>query len=232
METGSCDFYVYVHRKISDGTIFYVGKGRGDRLYKKSGRSKHWLNTASKHGFYWQLVECDLSESDAFIKERILISKLGRSRLTNGTDGGEGWSGGEWNENHRAALEIPLRNCSGETFRSASEAARYLKLNGYSRASQGCISAAARGVKKSAYGRVWWEDGGIAKQPYSASRQHRNVPVLRSDGRHFISLYEAVEELRREGFEKASHPHISSCCRGKRKSYCSYGWSYKEEKND
>ena len=44
-------FYVYVHKRNDNGSIFYVGKGKGYRSKSKSGRSKHWFNIVNKHGY-------------------------------------------------------------------------------------------------------------------------------------------------------------------------------------
>ena len=35
-------FYVYTHRRASNGVVFYVGKGHGRRAYVKSHRGKWW----------------------------------------------------------------------------------------------------------------------------------------------------------------------------------------------
>ena len=43
-------YYLYVHRKATDGSIFYVGKGKGDRWRSTNRTNKHWQNTATKYG--------------------------------------------------------------------------------------------------------------------------------------------------------------------------------------
>jgi len=87
------DFYVYVHRRKSDGSIFYVGKGCGRRAWKRIGRNSHWQNIVAKHGFAWEIVHSGLTEDEAIASEVSLIASLGRDALCNLTDGGEGMSG-------------------------------------------------------------------------------------------------------------------------------------------
>ena len=89
----SDDFYVYLHRRKTDGRVFYVGKGRGKRAFAKCNRNKHWQNTAAKHGFDVQFVETGIPEALAFELERELIALIGRDALCNVTDGGDGVAG-------------------------------------------------------------------------------------------------------------------------------------------
>jgi len=88
-------FYVYFHKKISDGVIFYVGKGSNRRAFSKSGRNAYWNNVVNKHGYEIEIFKNNLSENDAFELERLAIKTLKEIGvpLTNMTDGGEG-SGG------------------------------------------------------------------------------------------------------------------------------------------
>ena len=89
-------YYVYIHRRLSDGQVFYVGKGKGKRAYSTSGRNKRWLNTYNKHGFVVEIVASDLTEGDAFSIEKDVISQMRElypSTMCNMTDGGEGVSG-------------------------------------------------------------------------------------------------------------------------------------------
>jgi len=102
--TENC-YYVYYHRRLTDGSIFYVGKGKGRRSKITHKRNKFWQAVANKHGFYVDELCSELSESDAFSLEISEISRLKGSgvRLTNITDGGEGGSGapGYWKGKRR-----------------------------------------------------------------------------------------------------------------------------------
>lgn len=87
-------YYVYIHRRATDGTPFYVGKGRGYRGWRYKGtRSKFWMNTAIKNGVIVEIYKSDLSEVCAFSLEKILIDSYGIENLCNLSLGGDGKSG-------------------------------------------------------------------------------------------------------------------------------------------
>lgn len=87
-------YCVYAHRKITDGSIFYVGKARGHKRAKsKSARSEYWKRVERKHGRTVQIVLDGLSNDEACELEMLLISEIGRDNLVNMTDGGEGTPG-------------------------------------------------------------------------------------------------------------------------------------------
>lgn len=99
-------FYVYLHRRASDGRVFYVGKGCGRRAWIESGRNRHWQNVAAKHGFTVEIYRDALTEIDAHALEVELIAQYGRANLCNLTDGGEGASGVVWTDAQREAKRI------------------------------------------------------------------------------------------------------------------------------
>ena len=98
------DFYVYIHKRQSDGIVFYVGKGRGKRAYYFHERNDHWKKTLKKHGCNVEIVERRLSECEAFKLEKILIAKFQSEKLCNKTNGGEGISGYKFNEDQKKRM--------------------------------------------------------------------------------------------------------------------------------
>lgn len=81
-------FYVYFHKR-PDGTIFYVGKGHGKRAWVKKSRNNHWNNVVNKYGgFEVEIVVDNLTEQEAFFKEREFVLSIGIDNLTNQTLGG------------------------------------------------------------------------------------------------------------------------------------------------
>jgi hypothetical protein len=89
---------VYLHRKKTEGTIFYVGMGEQDRAYTTHSRNKWWTNVYKKHDRVVDIVAKDLSIDDAYELEVFLISEIGRrdlglGNLVNLDNGGEGASG-------------------------------------------------------------------------------------------------------------------------------------------
>lgn len=94
-------FYVYVHRRKSDGSVFYVGKGKGGRYKRKQGRSEYWHRTANRHGWECEIVFPNLTEQCAFSIEKALISSI--DGLVNLCTGGEGAAGIPKSEAWKAA---------------------------------------------------------------------------------------------------------------------------------
>jgi hypothetical protein len=87
-------FYVYKYIR-EDGTPYYIGKGSGDRAYKKW--SKKDVKPPKDHTKI-VIVQNNLTESQAFDLEIKLIAEYGRKDmgtgiLRNKTNGGEGSSG-------------------------------------------------------------------------------------------------------------------------------------------
>ena len=94
-------FYVYIHRKATDNSVFYIGKGCKYRAYEvhKSKRSLHWIRVYQKHGRTVEIVQDNLTEKEALDLEVKLISQYGIENLCNHSSGGEsGGSGRVWTE--------------------------------------------------------------------------------------------------------------------------------------
>ena len=86
-------FYTYAYLR-EDKTPYYIGKGKGDRVYKKSKNDIRPPRDKSKI----ILLKQNLSEGDAFNHEKYMIAIFGRKDLGTGilhnrTDGGDGSSG-------------------------------------------------------------------------------------------------------------------------------------------
>lgn len=89
---------VYIHRKKSDNTVFYVGYSSNlTRPYNLTGRSTYWHHIYKKHGRDVEIVISGLKKEEALRQEINLIEYYGRTKdggtLCNLTDGGEGSSG-------------------------------------------------------------------------------------------------------------------------------------------
>lgn len=223
-------FYVYLHRKASDGSIFYVGKGTGRRAWARENRSFRWSRISGKNGVLVAVVQESMTEDDAFILECWLIAKLRHDGidLCNLTDGGEGLSGhvrsDESKERTAKARRKAIETSSGEVFASAASAARFLRLNGWPKACSSTISSCAVGKNGSAYGRAWFYRGEPAK-PYVAPN-NKSRPVVSCRAETFKSSGEAERWLRSNDYPKAKSCRISECCRGLINRCYDRTWTY------
>lgn len=82
-------YYVYVYKNPIDGVPFYVGKGCGNRCYKHLKETKDNTENYKKYCIIKylrnlglspeiEIISSDLSESDAYDLEKMLIEKYGR----------------------------------------------------------------------------------------------------------------------------------------------------------
>lgn len=88
-------FYIYIWIRLDKNTVFYVGKGSGNRYKDMSMRNRYFLNVVNKVGednVEIKIIEDNLLEQEAFEKEIYYIQyyKEQGCKLTNMTSGGEG----------------------------------------------------------------------------------------------------------------------------------------------
>ena len=85
------EYYVYKHIRLKDGSIFYIGKGKGDRMYSADRRNEHWKRIVKKDGgFTAQLIKDNITDEEALQLEMCIIKEIGMENLTNMTEGGNG----------------------------------------------------------------------------------------------------------------------------------------------
>ncbi len=94
---------VYFHINPVKNEVFYVGIGINNRAYSKKNRSKIWHNTVKKYNYVVDITETNLTWEQACEREKFYIAKLGRydlgkGRLVNMTDGGDGIKGYKFTE--------------------------------------------------------------------------------------------------------------------------------------
>lgn len=112
-------FYVYEHWRLDRDECFYVGKGNGDRAYRRNGRGQHWNNIVSKlerigSGYEIRLVATGLTEKLSFDleKERIAFWR-DKVDLANKTDGGDGVSGLKMSQEAKAKMSEKAKGRPG-----------------------------------------------------------------------------------------------------------------------
>lgn len=167
-------YYTYIHRRMSNGTPFYVGKGKGNRAWERTKsdcRSDHWINCARKNGVIVEICQDGLDEDSAYLLEAWVIQKLKNDgvSLVNQSDGGVGPYGQKHSDETRRkisdAMQFPVWNDDGERFKNACEAARVMRTRGYPKAASSGIFAACKDGSKSdtCYGHAWSKQGVPAK---------------------------------------------------------------------
>ena len=106
------NYYTYAYLR-EDGTPYYIGKGRGNRIYQKSGDVIKPPKNKNRIIFLKQ----NLTENNAFKHEIYMISIFGRKDLNTGilhnrTNGGEGASGHIQSEEAKQKRSIALKGKS------------------------------------------------------------------------------------------------------------------------
>lgn len=212
-------FYVYVHRRKTDGRIFYVGKGNGYRCSTTNGRNKYWHRVAKKHGWTWEKPYQNLTESCAHMIEKMLIYAL-RHQLTNVTDGGEGVCGlvhTEETKRKMVANRKPgwIPHLAGKKMPQETKDKLRIAHLGKRQSPEHAAKSRVSKLGKS--------------QPQSARdfiSKLKSKPVISSNGEIFPSATEAARALSIRLGLSCSQGNISMVANGLRENAYGLSWSY------
>lgn len=106
-------YYVYEYYIVDTDEVIYVGKGKDKRYKDTKHRNKFFKDMYSTHNCYVRIIYNNLSETEAFEKEKQLIELYKNTkpeyRLTNQTDGGEGISGYKHTEEYKLKYSKMLK---------------------------------------------------------------------------------------------------------------------------
>lgn len=248
--TASKEFYVYVHRRASDGRVFYVGKGSNNRAYVDVGRTRYWRNIVKKHGLIVEIVESGMQEWWAFEMERELIAYYGRDNLCNLTDGGDGASGAVKSDATRKRISEmktgkPMPDLMGENaiiHRPGMKERMFASQRGQKRPSiSGDKNPSKRPevrLKQSLahLGKPKSESHRLALSKANLGKKNPKIeggknPVAKAvicleTGVRFECIKHATDWLKSQGFQKASDAPISRACRGMFNTGYGYTWRY------
>ncbi len=224
------NFYVYVHKKATDGSIFYVGKGIGKRSHDFKRRNEHWKRIANKHGVIVEIIYANLTENEAFSLEVKTISEIGIASLTNQTKGGEGLSGLIFTDEHRRKIGIANKGKK----RSPESIARMLNARigrKLSEEHKRKLSQSHKGkpktqehINKVAQARIGKNHTDIGKQNIRIAKC--KIVFCVETNQEFFGTYHATEWVKQKN-PKASQAAIARACRKSTKIAYGYHWKYK-----
>jgi hypothetical protein len=134
------EYYVYRHLRLKDNSIFYIGKGKGDRYNCENGRNNHWNNIVKKDGgFIAEIIKDNLTNDDACKLEIDLINEIGLNNLSNIATGGQGGDTRKgftdeemllWDMRRRASLKGRTSPMKGKIREEHSTTLKQLHKNG------------------------------------------------------------------------------------------------------
>jgi len=228
------DFYVYVHRRSTDGSVFYVGKGNGRRAWAKQGRSKYWNNIVTKNGYTVEIVQSGMLEWWAFELEIELIAFYGRDNLCNLSDGGEGATGVKRSAENIArqiALHLGSKR-SAESCKRMSDAQKSslnrIDISGDKNpAKLEDVRAKMRGPRPSMCGiNNSMNIEGVKMKFIGAKNPSARSVLCIETGEVFETLKKAAEWASNKYGLKPIHTAISMCCSGRYKTALKHTWKY------
>ena len=223
------NFYVYCHRRKTDGKCFYIGKGTGNRFITSYSRNRHWYKIVEEYGYIAEILINNISEEKAFELESVICNKIGYENLIN-IRKEKGWGGYSHSKETIKKLSKPVHQYTRQgkllkVWDSASLAA--LNLNKHTAA----ITECCRGIRKSAYGFIWrHNDNPINDNPKFIPKKIKN--------QKYPAYYHPIDQYDLDGnFIKTwdntkiasislniNSSSISSCLNGKYKSSGGYKW--------
>ena len=123
------EYYTYAYLR-EDGTPYYIGKGKDDRIYRRWRRGAKPPKDRSRIIFLKQ----NLTEEDAFKHEIYMIAVFGRKDLGTGilhnrTDGGEGSSGAVVSEETKAKMSAAQKGDKNHNYGKATSEETRKKLS-------------------------------------------------------------------------------------------------------
>lgn len=205
-------YYVYAHINPVKQEIFYIGKGKGRRAFDKNDRNKHWHNTVNKYcGFQVEILESNLIEEEAFEREKFYINFIGRYKLVNMTDGGEGASGNIQTEEVRKKISEfqKGKKPSEETRKKLSESKK-----GKKRSEETKLK-----MSESAKGKIF------SKETKIKIGDKNSIEIIQLDlNGNIIKKWKSATKASIELNIILSG--INRCCKGKRKKSGGFKWEY------
>lgn len=228
-------FYTYAHTRVSDGKIFYIGKGKDRRAWSFNKRSVQWRKVKNKHGVDVSIIARWPTEQEAFDHEVLLIAAfrgLGYE-LCNHTDGGDGASG--WRHSPETIAKIAASNTGlkrdkeqyerGTAAREAGRAKWVAEHWTPERRAE--ASKRLSGAGHPNYGKKLSDE--LRKKLSESHKGQRNESQMKpvicvATGQRFESGAAAARWLRENGKPRATGSLISSAARGGHRIAFGHEW--------
>ena len=171
-------FYTYAYLRV-DRTPYYIGKGKGNRAYKKEKGEIKPPKDKSRIIFLKQ----NLTEEEAFKHEKYIIAVFGRKDLGTGilhnrTDGGEGASGAVRSEEYKRRKSEQMKGVgcgrlpSEKTKRKLSENKKGIKNPMYGKTGEKHPMYGKKGKEHPDYGRKHTKE---CKEKLSELKSGKNI---------------------------------------------------------
>ena len=206
------DYYVYIHRKATDKSIFYVGKGSKRRAWGRN-RSDHWHRVVNKHGLIVEIYRTGLQEWYAYELEAELILLHGLMR-----DGGalvnRVYNNAQLFQSLNIKRGLPTVQEKSEEHRDKISTS----LKKYFKAHQ-CVH---KGVPKSVESKQKMSESKIGKYTKGSNAFAKKVKCIEADI-IFNSVSEAIEWLWSLGHRTANRQTLS---RKRNETYKGFHWEY------
>lgn len=234
-------YYVYAHRYLSGsrkGNIFYIGKGKGQRKDKVSGRNAHWKSIVAKYGFYSDVLFMSDDEDHCLKIEKCIIKRLGIENLANKASGGRKNSGWKHSEEWKIKASAMRSGENNPNFgKSPSQAQRIAiskSLTGRPSPKKGMVGVklteAQRARMKALHSYKDERNPWLNFYKMTEDKKKKlSTPVSTVCGMKFYGMNDAVRWLKNNGWPKASHSAISLCCKEDSNIKMAYGYIWRKE---
>lgn len=130
-------YYVYEWFRVSDGYVFYVGKGSGDRVLdtSKTKRNIHFCRFYQKYECDYRIVKTGLTEKEAYILENDICKKrqangecscnIADTSFCNGGSGLKGEKNGMFGKTHTKEVRELLRQINSDGHNAGENNAQF-----------------------------------------------------------------------------------------------------------
>lgn len=206
------DYYVYLHRRATDNSIFYVGKGSGRRAWSNK-RSEHWHRVVAKYGLIVEVYRTGLQEWYAYELEEELILLYGLMR-----DGGSlinrVYSNAQLFQslNIKRGIPVGLEKSKEHRGKLSTSLKKYFKAH----------QSVHKGIPKSVECKQKMSESKIGKYTKGSNAFAKKVKCVEADI-VFNSVAEAIEWLWSLGHTTANRQTLS---RKRNETYKGYHWEY------